>query len=113
MTGDLPHPDRYHGRALGLLPGDLRQQTSPMLGAGTTLGGMMWELHLPVPDITNTRARYWFTQRGRDRFGRALASEGRLRGYLIKVIRRKNPRRSQIVFADTRQMAVLPDKGQS
>ncbi len=89
------------------------RRPAPMLGAGTTLGGMMWELHLPAPDITNPRARFWFTQRGWDRFGRALASEGRLRRYLINVIRRKDPRRSQIVFADTWQMAVLPDKGES
>jgi hypothetical protein len=34
------------------------RRPAPMLSAGTTLGGMMWELHLLVPDITNTRARF-------------------------------------------------------
>jgi hypothetical protein len=80
----------------------------PMLGAGKTLGGLMWELHLPAPTITNPRARFWFTERGWDRFGRVLASEGRRRGYLVKVLRRKNPRRSQIVYADAWQVALLP-----
>jgi hypothetical protein len=82
----------------------------PMLGAGRTLGGMMWELHLPAPAITNERARFWFTERGWDRFGRALVSEGRQRGYVVKVIRRKNPRRSQIVYEDEWQVALLPLK---
>jgi hypothetical protein len=81
-----------------------------MLGAGTTLGGMMWELHLPAPAITNARARFWFTERGWDRFGRALVGEGRRQSYLVKVIRRENPRRSQIVYADEWQVALLPQK---
>lgn len=83
----------------------------PMLGAGTTMGGMMWELHLPAPALTNARARFWFTERGWYRFGRALVGEGRRQGYLVKVIRRKNPRRSRIVFADEWQVALLPRKG--
>ena len=83
---------------------------SPLIGAGSTLGGLMWELHLPAPGITNPRARFWFTERGWDRVGRHLVREGRRRGYVIKVIRRKNPRRSQIVFADTLQVAILPEK---
>jgi hypothetical protein len=87
------------------------QEPSPLLGAGSTLGGMMWELHLPAPDFDNPRARFWFTERGWDRFGRALVGEGRRRGYVVKVIRRKNPRRSQIVFADEWKVALLPLKG--
>jgi hypothetical protein len=71
-----------------------------MLGAGTTLGGMMWELHLPAPAITNARARFWFTERGWDRFGRALVGEGRRQSYLVKVI----------VYADEWQVALLPQK---
>jgi hypothetical protein len=87
------------------------QRPFPMLGAGSTLGEMMWELHLPAPDFDNPRARFWFTERGWDRFGRALAGEGRRRGYVVKVIRRKNPRRSQIVYADEWQVALLTAKG--
>jgi hypothetical protein len=85
----------------------------PLLGAGATLGSMMWALHLPAPAIANERARFWFTERGWDRFGRALANEGRRRGYVIKVIRRKNPHPSQIVYADAWQMALLPLKTQA
>jgi len=76
----------------------------PLLGAGATLG---------EPDISNGRARFWFTERGWDRFGRALASEGRRRGHVIQVIRRKNPHPSQIVYADAWQMALLPLKTQA
>jgi hypothetical protein len=64
-----------------------------------------------VPDIANARARFWFTELGWDRFGRALVGEGRRQGYVVKVIRRKNPRRSQVVYADEWQMALLPRKG--
>lgn len=82
----------------------------PMMGAGTTLGGMMWELRLPAPDITNARTRFWFTERGWDRFGRELAAEGRRQGYVVKVVRRKNPRRSRIVYTDAWQVALLPER---
>jgi hypothetical protein len=82
-----------------------------LVGAGRTLSAKMWELHLPAPSIGNQRARFWFTERGWDRFGRALAREGRQRGHVVKVIRRKNPRRSQIVYADEWQVALLPAKG--
>jgi hypothetical protein len=85
-------------------------QPLPLLGAGSTLGGVMWELHLPAPDFDNPRARFWFTERGWDRFGRAVVREGHRRGYVVKVIRRKNPRRSQIVYADEWQVALLPLK---
>jgi hypothetical protein len=37
---------------------------SPLLGAGATLGGVMWALHLPAPDFDNPRARFWFTEAG-------------------------------------------------
>jgi hypothetical protein len=37
---------------------------SPLLGAGSTLSGMMWELHLPALGIDNPRTRFWFTERG-------------------------------------------------
>lgn len=82
----------------------------PLRGAGAPLGAMMWELHLPAPDFDNPRARFWFTEQGWDRVGRALVAEGRRRGYVIKVIRRKNPRRSQIVYQDDLQLALLPLK---
>lgn len=86
------------------------RELSPLIGAGSTLGSMMWELHLPAPDFDNVRARFWFTERGWDRFGRPLVAEGRRRGYVMKVIRRKNPRRSQIVYQDQWQVALLPLK---
>jgi hypothetical protein len=92
---------------------EYKREPSPLLGVGSTLGGMMWELHLPAPDFDNRRTRFWFTARGWDRFGRALVAEGRRCGYVVKVIRRKNPRRSQIVYQDEWQVALLPLKGES
>jgi hypothetical protein len=80
-------------------------------GASHGLSGLMWALELPAPLITNPRARFYFTELGWRRIGRVLASEAKKRGHVVQVIRRKNPRRSQIVFADSLQMAVLPAKG--
>ena len=77
-----------------------------LTGAGGTLGSEMGEL--PMPAFDNPRARFWFTERVWDRFGRAIVGEGQRRGYIIKVVRRKNPRRSQIVYADEWQVALLP-----
>ncbi|MFN8591898.1 MAG: hypothetical protein U0031_10615 [Thermomicrobiales bacterium] len=82
----------------------------PLVGAGATLGGTMAELRLPAPDLENPRVRFWFTEAGWNRVGRAVVAEGRQRGYVIKVIRRKNPRRSQIVYRDELQLALLPQK---
>lgn len=101
-------PDGYWNVATG----EYVREPSPLIGAGSTLGGMMWELHLPAPGFDNRRARFWFTERGWDRFGRPLVAEGRRRGYVMKVIRRKNPRRSQIVYEDEWQVALLPMRSQ-
>lgn len=98
-------PDRYWS----LERSEYVCEASPLLGAGSTLGGVMWELHLPAPSISNSRSRFWFTERGWERFGREVAAEARRRGHVVKVIRRKNPRRSRIVFADEWQVAILPE----
>jgi hypothetical protein len=90
------------GRLVGwILPG-------PLKGAGVGLGDVMWALGLPVPTISNRRARFYFTERGWDRYGRELTRAARQRGQTVKVIRRKNPRKSQIVYQDEIQLAVLP-----
>jgi hypothetical protein len=81
-------------------------------GAAYGVSDLMWALKLPVPPVTNTRARFYFTELGWRKIGRLLASEAKRRGHLVQVIRRKNPRRSQVVFADKLQLAILPSKSQ-
>jgi hypothetical protein len=81
-------------------------------GAAVGLSDLMWKLKLPAPLITNPRARFYFTELGWRKIGCVLASEAKKRGHVVQVMRRKNPRRSQIVFADKLQMAILPTKNQ-
>lgn len=81
-----------------------------MRGAGRCLGLPMWVLGLPAPHITNPRARFYFTEDGWQRVGRYVALAGQQAGHQMKVIRRKNPRRSQIVYQDALQVAILPAK---
>lgn len=79
-------------------------------GPGSALADIMWEMHLPAPDLSNPRVRFYFTKLGWRKIGRLMASAGKKRGYLVKVIRRRTPQRSQIVYRDKLQMTILPDK---
>ena len=78
-------------------------------GARRELGDVMDNMKLPLPHhLTNTRTRFYFTERGWRLYGRHILAEGRRRGLKIKLIRRKNPRRSQVVYQDAFQVAILP-----
>ena len=89
----------------------LQTDPGPLRGAWNSchLSYLMDELGLCVPDVRNKRARFYFTEKGWRQVGRLLASEARKRGHTIKVLRLKNPKRSQIVYADDLQIAILPE----
>jgi hypothetical protein len=63
---------------------------------------------LRSPNIANRRARFYFTERGWRKVGRHVAGEARRIGHIVKVIRRKEPARSQVVYRDALQVALLP-----
>jgi hypothetical protein len=63
---------------------------------------------LPYPQLTNPRARFYFTEAGWQKYGRNMYAAARRRGHAIRVIRRKNPDKSQIVYEDDYQLAILP-----
>ena len=79
-------------------------------GAGQCLGACMDYYELPAPKITNPRARFYFTEQGWQRVGRFVAEHARQTARIVKVVRRKNPDASQIIYADAWQMAILPRK---
>jgi hypothetical protein len=81
-----------------------------MTGAGECFGEIMFARRLRSPLIRNRRARFYFTERGWDEVGRYVASEARGKGFLMRVIRRKNPEASQIVYRDAFQVALLHSK---
>ena len=67
---------------------------------------------LPMPGLrlSNPRVRFWFTERGWRAYGRRVAAEARASGRAFRVIRRKNPPRSMVVYRDDWQVALLPDR---
>ncbi len=66
--------------------------------------------NLKQPDIADQRARFYFTEKGWRRIGRFVAVNARREGRLVRVIRCKNPHRSQVVYKDELQVAILPRK---
>jgi hypothetical protein len=65
---------------------------------------------LPSPDLTNPRARFYFTEEGWQRYGRHVYQSALDAGHQLTVIRRKNPDPSQVVYRDRWQVAILPRK---
>jgi len=65
---------------------------------------------LPMPLLSNPRVRFWFTERGWHAYGLRVAAEARASGRAFRVIRRKNPSKSKVVYRDDWQVALLPDR---
>jgi hypothetical protein len=65
---------------------------------------------LRMPHVTNPRVRFWFTERGWRAVGLRVAAAARASGRSYRVIRRKNPPRSQVLYRDEWQVALLPDR---
>jgi hypothetical protein len=65
---------------------------------------------LLMPGLSNPRVRFWFTERGWRAYGLRVAAEARASGRGYRVIRRKNPPRSTVLYRDDWQVALLPDR---
>lgn len=65
---------------------------------------------LPAPDIDNPRARFYFTEAGFHKYGAVIIEDARRRGLVLRVEKQKNPSKSQIVYQDKWQVAILPEK---
>ena len=65
---------------------------------------------LTMPFLHNPRVRFWFTERGWRAYGLRVAAEARASGRPYRVIRRKNPARSLVIYRDEWQVALLPDR---
>jgi hypothetical protein len=82
--------------------------------SGTSLRGAftaglcdVWD-ELPMPDVDDPRLRFWFTEEGWRRFGRSVCAKARADGHVVRVIRRKNPRSSEVAYRDAYQVALRP-----
>ena len=65
---------------------------------------------LPMPYLTNPRVRFWFTERGWRTYGLRVAAAAQASGRTYRVLRRKNPPKSMVVYRDDWQVALLPDR---
>ena len=75
------------------------------------LSGMMDRLGIHSPARLDThKARFYFTEAGWRQAGRLIAVEARQKGHVVRVIRRKEPDASQVVFSDDLQIALLPKR---
>jgi hypothetical protein len=84
-----------------------------MLPNGPLMGAFMAGVEgfdLKAPDVTNPRARFYFTETGWSKVGKIVAANAQRQGRIVKVIRRKNPEASQIVYQDALQVAIIPIK---
>ena len=81
----------------------------PRFGGACACGGTeLWDLKLP--QIVNKKAKFYFTEKGWKIFAKQMIVHARENGQILKVIRRKNPKKSQIVYKDEYQVAIMPDK---
>ncbi len=74
------------------------------------LSGLMDRLGIKYPSIESGKARFYFTEDGWRRAGRVIAVEARQCGHVVRVIRRKEPNPSQVVYRDELQVALLPSR---
>lgn len=65
---------------------------------------------LPAPALTNKRARFYFTELGWHKVGQHVYAEAKRRGHVVSVLRRAEPKASQVVYRDEWQVAILPDQ---
>ena len=92
---------------------------SPGVASARIMRGIMYypravldDYGIHAPGIGNRRARFYFTEAGWEKVGKRLASEVKRYGYSVKVIRRKEPRESQVIYRDELQIAILPTRAE-
>lgn len=91
------------------LPDDESVADGRLAGAFSAGVGAGWD-DLPFAHMPQVAGRCWFTEAGWRRYGRQVAAEARRSGRVVRVVRRKNPRRSQVAYRDRWQLVLLPDR---
>mgnify|MGYP007123700038 CR=1 FL=1 len=88
-----------------------RQARHPSFGGAFCTAGIAMDVPLPKKNLDHPRARFWFTEKGWKRSRQIMLTDMKERGVPFKVLCQKNPKRSQIVYQDEFQVAILPLKG--
>ena len=76
--------------------------------AGAMIAGFGTFGDLKAPPVRNHRARFWFTEAGWEKYGRDVMADAMRSGRVYRLLRRKNPPGSAVVYRDKWQVAVLP-----
>jgi dTDP-4-amino-4,6-dideoxygalactose transaminase len=71
---------------------------------------MMLAAGLRVPSYIHPRAKFWFTELGYNVVGKEIVRFLSLKGENVRVLKKKNPKRSDVAWGDAYQLAVLPIK---
>ena len=79
-----------------------------LVGAG--MAGLITDPPLKIPKLENRRVRFFFTEKGWRDIGQSIVAEAIRKGHVVRVIRRKNPAKSQIFYQDIHQAAILPSR---
>jgi len=76
------------------------------------LGDILDKILLPYPKKRNinSRARFYFTEQGWVLYGKAVQAQATRLGFKSQVIKIKNPKKSDIVYQDYYQVAILSKK---
>lgn len=75
------------------------------------IGAMMDVAGLRAPaKKVNPRAKFWFTELGYNVVGKEIVRFLSLKGENVRVLKKKNPKRSDVAWGDAYQLAVLPIK---
>ena len=77
------------------------------------MGGLPMRFKAPRKSFSR-RARFYFTEKGWDLYGRDICKEAYQyayrNGHNFRVIRRKNPHRGEVAYRDDIQVALLPKR---
>ena len=80
---------------------------------GAYMGGLPMRFNVPRKSFSR-RARFYFTEKGWDLYGRDICKEAYQyayrNGHNFRVIRRKNPHRGEVACRDDIQVALLPKR---
>ena len=80
---------------------------------GAYMGGLPMRFNVPRKSFSR-RARFYFTEKGWDLYGRDICKEAYQyayrNGHNFRVIRRKNPHRGEVAYRDDIQVALLPKR---
>ena len=75
-------------------------------GGAWMCGALDMEMNAPKIRV-NPKAKFYLTELGYKKFAKAIISSAKIYKQILKVISRKNPKRSQICYKDKYQVAII------